>query len=229
MVLCRINSCTVRSGAPAMHSREAKLCRRPCHVKSATLPLATYRLGSLHHKCGGAQIRVANSIYWALRRLGLRGSESNFRRRFAARFPHLRQPARAAEPAWHPPAPRRLAALLLGIALPNSPRELAWLDRACALFPRLGRCRELARQFRHLLECRAAAEIDGWIESARHSPLHRFAHSLLTDLAAVRQAASSEFSQGPVEGAVHRLKLLKRQMYGRAKLDLLRVRVCRPA
>lgn len=170
-----------------------------------------------------------SGIYRALQRLGLRGSESNFRRWFAARFPHLLQPARAAEPAWHPPAPRRLAALLLGIALPDSPRELAWLDRACALLPRLGRCRELARQFRHLLQCRAAAEIDGWIEAARHSPLHRFARSLLTDLAAVRQAASSECSQGPVEGAVNRLKLLKRQMYGRAKLDLLRVRVCRPA
>ncbi len=34
-----------------------------------------------------------------------------------------------------------------------------------------------------------------------------------------------EWSQGPIEGQVNRLKLLKRQMYGRAKVDLLRQRV----
>jgi transposase len=49
------------------------------------------------------------------------------------------------------------------------------------------------------------------------------------DEAAVRAALSLPWSTGPVEGHIHRLKLIKRQMYGRAKLDLLRIRVLHAA
>lgn len=52
-----------------------------------------------------------------------------------------------------------------------------------------------------------------------------FANGLTADLGAVRAAPEYEWSNGQVGGQVHRLKLLKRQMYGRAKLDLLRARV----
>jgi transposase len=45
------------------------------------------------------------------------------------------------------------------------------------------------------------------------------------DYAAVRAGVRLEWSNGPVEGEINRLKQLKRQMYGRAKLDLLRQRV----
>ena len=51
---------------------------------------------------------------------------------------------------------------------------------------------------------------------------------LKADLSAVRAAFTSQWSSGQVEGQVNRLKFLKRQMYGRAKLDLLRVRVLHP-
>jgi transposase len=47
----------------------------------------------------------------------------------------------------------------------------------------------------------------------------------LTDEAAVRAALESEWSNGQTEGFVNKLKLLKRQMYGRAKLDLLKIRL----
>jgi hypothetical protein len=46
---------------------------------------------------------------------------------------------------------------------------------------------------------------------------------------AVRAALEYEWSDGQVEGQMHRLKLVKRQMYGRAKLDVLRARVLRAA
>ena len=52
-----------------------------------------------------------------------------------------------------------------------------------------------------------------------------FAKGLTADLGAVRAALDYEWSNGQVEGQVHRLKLIKRQMYGRGKLDLLRARV----
>jgi len=53
----------------------------------------------------------------------------------------------------------------------------------------------------------------------------RFAVSLTADLSAVRAAFTSPWSSGQVEGQVNRLEFLMRQMYGRAKLDLLRARV----
>ncbi len=55
--------------------------------------------------------------------------------------------------------------------------------------------------------------------------LHRFANGLREDLSAVRAALSLPWSNDQVEGQVNRLKLIKRQMFGRAKFDLLRQRV----
>jgi transposase len=45
------------------------------------------------------------------------------------------------------------------------------------------------------------------------------------DAAAVYEAIDQSWSNGPIEGPVNRLKFLKRQMYGRASFDLLRLRV----
>ncbi len=68
-----------------------------------------------------------------------------------------------------------------------------------------------------------------WQKATRQSPLHHFAVQLQRDEAAVRAALTLPWSTGPVEGQIHRLKLIKRQMYGRAKLDLLRIRVLHAA
>jgi len=55
--------------------------------------------------------------------------------------------------------------------------------------------------------------------------LRTFATGIKRDQAAVQAALTYSWSQGQVEGQVHRLKLLKRQSYGRAGFDLLRHRV----
>jgi len=59
----------------------------------------------------------------------------------------------------------------------------------------------------------------------------RIAHlvGLLDDYAAVKASMSTEWSNGPVEGLNNKLKMLKRQMYGRASLDLLQKRLITPA
>jgi transposase len=57
----------------------------------------------------------------------------------------------------------------------------------------------------------------------------RFARGLTEDRAAVEAALSLEWSNGQTEGQVNKLKLLKRQMYGRANFDLLRRRVLQAA
>jgi transposase len=78
---------------------------------------------------------------------------------------------------------------------------------------------------------RTPSELQTWIETvltSRLSDLQRFASGLQQD-GAVRAALEVPYSNGPTEGHVTRLKLLKRQMYGRAKLDLLRQRVLHAA
>ncbi len=75
---------------------------------------------------------------------------------------------------------------------------------------------------------RRADLFDDWLLSVEASgieDLQQWADGLLADEAAVRNALSSEWSNGQVEGQVNRLKTIKRQMYGRAKFDLLRARV----
>lgn len=70
--------------------------------------------------------------------------------------------------------------------------------------------------------------LDGWLEeaSASRSPeLSGFAEGLRGDYGAVRATLSEHWSNGQVEGQINRLKLLKRQMYGRASFALLKARV----
>lgn len=86
----------------------------------------------------------------------------------------------------------------------------------------------LSQQFTTLVRTRTVADFGGWLESMEHSdlaPFRRLAKSFRQDEAAIRAGLSLPWSQGPVEGMIHRLKLLKRQMYGQAKLDLLRQRL----
>lgn len=67
-----------------------------------------------------------------------------------------------------------------------------------------------------------------WIAKSSTSGLKEiapFAKGLLADYPAVENALTLPWSNGPVEGNVNRLKMIKRQMYGRAGFDLLRKRV----
>ncbi|MEU2665955.1 transposase [Micromonospora sp. NPDC007220] len=70
--------------------------------------------------------------------------------------------------------------------------------------------------------------LDVWIERARNAgypELRGFAAGLISDRDAVVAGLTQPWSSGPVEGHVNRIKTIKRQMYGRANLDLLRKRV----
>jgi transposase len=86
----------------------------------------------------------------------------------------------------------------------------------------------LAQGFGRMVRERRAASLNSWFDAVARSdvsPLKRFANHLLQDLAAVIAGLSLPWSQGQTEGQVNRLKLIKRQMYGRANFDLLRKRV----
>jgi transposase len=96
------------------------------------------------------------------------------------------------------------------------------------LSPEVERAQELAVSFIELVKERRSDGLRQWLIDAQRSGVAEFitfANGLTADLQAVRAALECEWSQGQVEGQVHRLKLVKRQMYGRGKLDLLRARV----
>jgi transposase len=86
----------------------------------------------------------------------------------------------------------------------------------------------LVNAFVQILMERHVEALASWfatVEQSQVVELHRFATGLRRDRSAVEAACSNPLSNGQVEGQITRLKLLKRQMYGRANFDLLRLRV----
>ncbi len=85
-----------------------------------------------------------------------------------------------------------------------------------------------ARALRTMICSQASATFDTWLntsESSEIAQLKTFAAGLRRDYAEVRAALELPWSNGQTEGQVNKLKLIKRQMYGRANFDLLRQRV----
>jgi hypothetical protein len=72
---------------------------------------------------------------------------------------------------------------------------------------------------------RRPPDLDTWIDKAARGLLASFAKGLSRDRVAVAAALAEPWSNGQTEGQITRLKLVKRQMYGRAKLDLLEARL----
>ncbi|CAM3263759.1 ISL3 family transposase ISMex26 [Methylobacterium mesophilicum] len=91
--------------------------------------------------------------------------------------------------------------------------------------PRLDEARALLSRFQTMIRERRRSDLDTWIEAAARSLLASFAGGLLKDKAAVAAALTQPWSNGQTEGQITRLKLVKRQMFGRAKLDLLEARL----
>jgi transposase len=82
--------------------------------------------------------------------------------------------------------------------------------------------------FAEMMVGRHGERLDSWIagvEADDQPDLHRFVNGLRRDEAAVRNGLTLAHSSGAVEGGVNRIKMIKRQMYGRAGFDLLRKRV----
>ena len=86
----------------------------------------------------------------------------------------------------------------------------------------------LAQHFVHLMREHRAEELDGWLSTCAtsHLPdLVTFALGLQKEVSAIQAAVMLHYSNGPTEGQVNRLKLIKRTMYNRGSFDLLRRRV----
>jgi transposase len=168
-------------------------------------------------------VRSTERLHKELRERGYRGSLRTLRR-FTSR---LRQDSAVPAP---PPAPaaRKVASWIL-----TPPGKLASDDRS-VLAQITARCEELAatqalvREFAGMLCHRHGEHLETWANQAENSPvseLRGFIKGLRKDWAAVTVGLTVPYSSGAVEGHVNRIRMIKRQMYGRAKPDLLRKRV----
>lgn len=125
-------------------------------------------------------------------------------------------------------SPRAVSWRLLRPVAERSLVEQAYVDTLLQQSLPIAAMLAAVAAFFELLRERRSDDLDAWLAEAKASEIPElagFADGIRRDEAAVRAAIALPWSQGQVEGQVNRLKLLKRQMYGRAKLDLLRRRV----
>ena len=125
------------------------------------------------------------------------------------------------------PPPKKLSWLFFRRLDELNKKEKETLNRLLTI-ARLADCCQLVREFREVVMGRKVDALFAWLrkcETKNFPVLKRFADGVVKDLDAVQAAIEYPWSNGLVEGQINKLKLLKRQMYGRAKLDLLRCRV----
>jgi transposase len=174
----------------------------------------------------------------ALRELGYQGSERSIQR-------YLQQLRQANEiepkrlqlstvfptvfkPLLSPLTPQRVTWMLLRTSRERTKEEEALLTHLMAQSVKVTEAIGLTQAFATLIRQRQVNELEPWLNRAQRSsfvPFQRFASSLKDEEKEVRSALTLTASNGQVEGQVNRLKMLKRQMYGRAGTDLLRRRV----
>jgi len=129
-----------------------------------------------------------------------------------------------AEPACQPLTPRRATWLVLRRATTRTAGEAQQLAQLREQQAEVMEAIDLAQAFTQLVRQRQPESLDPWLQRASTSTveaLRRFAAGLYEDYAAVKAGVTLPWSTGPVEGHINRLKMLKRQMFGRAHLDLL--------
>jgi transposase len=145
--------------------------------------------------------------------------------------------AQGLEP-WRRRSDQPLPAVTVLSHRPLTPRHATWLvlrppnqctqadhqllEQLTAHAPTLAEAVALAQDGASLIRRRQPARLDPWLRRAATSafpPFRRFAKGLRADMAAVQAAVTLPWSQGPLEGQINHLKMLKRQMDSRARLD----------
>jgi transposase len=102
------------------------------------------------------------------------------------------------------------------------------LDAFLRFCPKAHELRRFILKFRAMMRWRSAKKLGTWIKAAATSEFGctaQFASTLRRDLEAVKLSITTPWSNGPIEGHINRLKVIKRQMYGRAGFELLSARV----
>ena len=176
------------------------------------------------HQRWNAGCTDATRLWRELRARGYRGGYSLVRDYLAP----LRATAVAPASAPQPPKVRKVTSWIM-----SDPRGLTTDDKAqlaaiLTACPELAALRTHVTAFAELMIQRRGRDLEKWINAATDSgqpELRSFITGLRRDQDAVTAGLTLPYSSGVVEGHVNRIKMLKRQMYGRASPDLLRRRI----
>lgn len=193
-------------------------------------PFRRYLEQRLEDGCGNAA-----QLWRELQEQGFTGSYSAVHAWIAERYPPLpageagtpsqRSQGRTNSP---PPTPRTVTWWLLRRPDELTAEQVAFLEALQERCPLIQQARELVQEFFGITRKREGAKLEDWVSRTSGSgigALRNFALGLRRDWDAVVAGLTLPWSNGPVEGQVNRLKLIKRQMYGRAGFPLLRARV----
>ncbi|WP_173166052.1 ISL3 family transposase [Phytohabitans suffuscus] len=164
-----------------------------------------------------------NQLLAEIRAQGYKGAERTLRR-WLISVRGRNQPT----PVPPPPPTRDITGWIMCPTDKLTDEHQAELEQLCGLCPDLATIRDLAHGFTDLVRTRGGDRLAAWVEQAETgsiTEIRSFASGLRKDWDAVKAGLTMSWSSGPVEGAVNRIKMLKRQMYGRANPDLLRRRV----
>ena len=200
-------------------------------------PYKDYLIKRWNEGCRNAQL-----VYRELKEQGYTGSDQpvqryfvQFRkkkdgRKFKQVDPANEAPVQA--PPKHPPTASQVAHWITFKEDQRLEWQQKYLTQLCEADDEIAQTSVLIEDFTTMLRERGGERFDGWlsrVEEQGVSELQSEALGLKKDYDAVKAGLTLEWSQGQVEGQVHRLKLIKRQMYGRGSFKFLRKRVLQRA
>ncbi|MFJ2843485.1 ISL3 family transposase [Streptomyces griseofuscus] len=166
----------------------------------------------------------AKKLFEEIKSAGFRGGYSVVRDYLQP----LRAGAEPADRARRPPSVRDVTGWIVRHPDSLTQDETLQLKDVLARCPELDATAEHVRAFAEMMNARAGHKLAAWIDSVKAGSLPElvsFVNGIGCDLRAVEAGLTLPFSSGAVEGQVNRIKMLKRQMFGRAGLALLRKRV----
>lgn len=180
-------------------------------------------------------VNNAAQLWRQIQQRGYEGSQSNIRQ-FLARWrkypPHtagvVSQTETQGPGMGHCPSPWRIARLMTQQPAHLARKDHRFLETFYQWCPSARIVAKRGRQFHALLRERRADLLDQWLKQVNASgiqTLKNFARGIQRDKQAVEGAMSTDWSNGQTEGQVNRLKLVKRDMFGRASFELLRKRI----
>jgi transposase len=224
-----VNRATVRSYLRAGQYRSCARRARCPHACDAYAAYLRQRWEEGEHNSAALFVEIQEH--------GYTGAASTVRQYVRAWRTGPRRPGRrrrAEDASGAPPphqrrfSPRQTRWILLRSVEELDEGERTYRQALCRESAAIATAQALVEDFGRIVRTRARADLDPWLATAARSripELVSFVNGIRRDEAAVAAALTSPHSQGQVEGHVNRVKMLKRQTYGRADFDLLRRRV----
>jgi transposase len=192
----------------------------PDHFKGVPRPSKIDRYEAYLRRRWTQGIRSSTELWRELQALGYEGKRKSVHR-YLRRFRDRHPPKTMLQLTW----------LFVKDQGKLSNEELDYLKCLFDGSEEVASLYQLVQRFAGIVRERQAEQLENWLLDAERSPfkpLSNFAFGLREDQDAVKNALLYPWSNGQTEGQVTRLKMIKRQMYGRANFDLLRIRILGP-